>query len=66
MAFSRGATALSHPPSAFELVLVVTVKSVTVSQVYLVFIGTLGSFEMLAGNLELLSSVKWKPPPLEV
>ena len=43
-----------------------TVESVQGTLVYLEWIGTLGSFEMLAGNLELLSSVKWKPPPLEV
>ena len=43
MAFSRGASGLSLMPSCFELNLVVTVKSVQGSQVYLEWIGTSGS-----------------------
>ena len=66
MAFSRGATGLSHLPSCFESIVGVTVESVQGNQVYLECIETLGSFEMVAGTLEFLSSVKWRPPPLEV
>ena len=44
VAFSRGATGLSHLPLCLELFLGVTVESVQGSQVYLEFIGTLGSF----------------------
>ena len=64
--FSRGATELSHLPSYFESVLGVSVASVQGSQVCLECTGTLGVFEMVARPLEFLSSVKWRPPPLEV
>ena len=66
MAFSRGATGLSHLPWCFESILEVTVESVQGSQVYLEWIGTLGSFGMVARPLEFLSSVKLRPLPLEV
>ena len=66
MAFSQGATGLSHLPSCFELILAVTVESVQGSQVYLECIGKLASFEMVTRPLEFLSSVKLRPPPLEV
>ena len=66
MAFSRGATGLSHVPSCFELILGVTVESVQGSQVYLECIGTSGSFGMVARPMEFLSSVKLRPPPCEV
>ena len=66
MSFSLGATGLSHLPSCFESVLVVTVESVQGNQVYLECIGTLGSFEMVAQPLELLSSGMLRPPPLEM
>ena len=36
------------------------------SQVYLEWIGTSGSFGMVARLLEFLWSVKLRPPPLEV
>ena len=48
VAFSRDATWLSHPPSCFELILRVTVKSVHRSQLYLEWIGTSGSIGMVA------------------
>ena len=63
---SRVATGLSHVPSCFEAILVVTVKSVQGRQLYLERIGTLGSFGIVAEPLEFLSSVKLRPPPLEV
>ena len=66
MAFSQGATGLSHLPLCFELILGVTVETVQGSQVYLECIGTSGSFGMVARPLEFLSSVKLRPPPLEV
>ena len=66
MALNRGATGLSHLPSCFELKLGVAVESVQGNQVYLECIETLGSFEMVAGTLEFLSSVKLRLPPLEV
>ena len=66
MAFSRGATGLSHLPSSFESILGVTVESVPGIQVYLECTGTLGSFEMVERPLEFLSSVKLSPPPLQV
>ena len=49
-----------------ESILEVTVESVQGNQVYLECIGTLGSFEMVAQPLELLSSGMLRPPPLEV
>ena len=66
MAFSRGATGLSHLPSCFESILRVTIESVQGSQVYQKCIGTSGSFEIGTGPLEFLSSVKLRPPPPEV
>ena len=66
MAFSLGATGLSHLPLCFELILGVTVESVQGSQVYLECIGKLASFEMVTRPLEFLSSVKLKPHLLEV
>ena len=44
----------------------VTVESVQGSQVYLKWIGTSGSFGMVARHVEFLSFVKWRPTPLEV
>ena len=66
MAFSRGATGLSHLPSCCELILGETVESVQGSQVYLECIGTSGSSEIVARPLEFLSSVKLRLPSLEV
>ena len=66
MAFSHGATGLSHLPSCFESVLGVTVESVQGSQVYLEWIGTSRSYGMGAQPLEFLSSVKLRLPALEV
>ena len=59
-------TGLSHLPGCFELILGVTVESVQRSQLYLECIRTSGSFERVAVPLEFLSSVKLRPPPLEV
>ena len=66
MAFFKGAIGLSHMPLCFQSILGVTVESVQGSQVYLESIGTSGSFEMVTRQLEFLSSVKLRPPPLEV
>ena len=66
MAFSQGDTGLSHLPLCFEWILVVKVETVQGSQVYLQWIGTLGSFGILARRLEFLSRFKLRPPPLEV
>ena len=66
MAFSRSATGLSHLPLCFESILRVTIESVQESQVYWKCIGTSGSFEMGTGPPEFLSSVKLRPPALEV
>ena len=66
MSFSRVVTGLSQLPSCFESILGVTIGSMQVSQVYLQCIGASGSSEMVAGHLEFLSSVKLRPPPLEV
>ena len=44
MAFSRGATGLSHLPSSFELVLGATYESVHGSQMCLEYTGTSGVF----------------------
>ena len=52
LAFSRGATGLSHVPSCCESTLAVTVESVQGNQVYLEWIWTSGSFEMVAVSLE--------------
>ena len=57
---------MSHVPSCFESNLGVMIKSGQRNQVYLGCIGTSGSFEMVARPLEFLSSVKLRPPPLEV
>ena len=48
MAFSPGATGLSHMPTCFELILRVIVESVQGNQLYLEWIGTSGSFGMVA------------------
>ena len=48
MAFSQGATRLSHLSSYLESILGVTVESVKRSQVYQECIGTLGVYEMVA------------------
>ena len=66
MAFSRGATGLSHVPSCFELILGVTVESVQGSQVYLEWIRASGSFEIVARTLEFLLRVYLRLPSLEV
>ena len=62
MAFSGGATGLSHLLWCFELILGVTVESVQGRQFYLEWIGTLGSFGMVAQLLEFLLSVKLRLP----
>ena len=46
VAFSRGATGLSHLPLCFEWILMVTIETVQGSQVYLEWIGTQGLFEL--------------------
>ena len=66
MTFPRGAPGLSHLRWCFEAILGVTAESVQGSQVYLESIGTSGSFETVTRQLEFLSSVKLRPPPLEV
>ena len=66
MSFFRVATGLSHLPSGFESILGVTVESVPGIQVYLEYIGTSGSFEMVERPLGFLSNVKLSPPPLEL
>ena len=66
MAFSLGATGLSHLPLCFESILGVTIESVQGSQVSLEWIGILGSFGMVTRPLEFLSSVHLKLPPIEV
>ena len=65
VAFSRGATGLSHMPSSCESIIGVTVESVQGSQVSLEWIGTLESFGIVARPLEFLSCFKLRPPPLE-
>ena len=57
---------LSHFPSCFESILWVTVESVQGNRVYLEWIGTSGSFGIVARPLEFLSTFNWRPPPLEV
>ena len=66
MAFSRGATGLSHLPSCSELILEVTVESLQGRRVYLECIWTSGSLEILARPLEFMSRVKLIPTPLVV
>ena len=66
VAFSKGATGLSHMPSCFQSILGVTVESVQESKVYLEWIGTLGSLGMVALPLNFLSRFKFRPPPLEL
>ena len=53
-------------PSCFQLIFRVTVESVQGNQVYLECIGTSESVGIVALPLEFLSSVKLRPPPLEV
>ena len=53
-------------PSCCELMLGVTVESVQGNQVYLEWIGTSGSFGMVARPLALLSRLKLRLPSLEV
>ena len=53
-------------PLCFKSILGVTIESVQGSQVYLECIVTSGSFEIVARPLEFLSSVKLRPPPLEL
>ena len=65
VAFSRGATGLSHLPSRFKLILGMTVESVQGNQLYLEWIGILGYFGIVSRPLEFLSSFKMRPP-LEV
>ena len=62
--YSVGATGLSHLPLCFDSMFGVTVESVQRSQVYLEWIGTSGSFQIVARPLEFLSSVKLRPPIL--
>ena len=64
MAFSQGATELSHVPSCSESILRVTIESVQGNQVFLERTGTFWSFGMLARPLEFLSSFKLRPPLL--
>ena len=66
VAFSRGATGLSHLPLCFEWILGVTVEPVLLSQWYLEWVGTSGSFGMVALPLEFLSTFKWRLLTLEV
>ena len=66
VAFSRGATGLSHVPSCFESILGVIIKSVQGNHVYLGWTGTSWSFRMVARPLEFLSSFKLRPPLIEV
>ena len=66
MAFSQRATALSQLLLCFESILGVTVESVEGKPVYLEWIGTLVSFEMMVRHLEFLSTFKLRPPPFEV
>ena len=66
MAFSQGATGLSHVHSCCEWILGVTVESVQGNQMYLEWTGTSGSFEMVAQTLEFFSNFKLRLPPLEV
>ena len=52
LALSLGATGLSHVTSCCDSMLAVTVESVQGNQVYLEWIGTSGSFGMVAVSLE--------------
>ena len=56
---------LSHFPSCFESILWVTVESVQGNRVYLEWIGTSGSFGIVARPLEFLSTFKMRLPPLK-
>ena len=49
-----------------ESILGVTVETVLGNQVYLEWIGTLGSFVMVARPLAFLLTFEVRPPPLEV
>ena len=51
VAFPRGATGLSHVPLWCESILEVTVEAAKGSQVHLEWIGTSGSFGMVAQSL---------------
>ena len=51
MAFSQGATGLSHMPSCFESILGVIIEAVQGNQMYLEWIGTSVSFGMVAQPL---------------
>ena len=53
-------------PSCHELILRVAVESVQGNPVFLEWIGTSGSFGIVARPLEFLSRFKLRPPPLEV
>ena len=66
MAFSQGATGLSHLSLYLELILGVTVESVQGNKVYMEWIGTSGSVLIVARPLEFLSSSKLRVPPLEL
>ena len=66
VAFSRGATGISHVPSCCEYRLGVTVKSVQGNQVYLKWVETSGCYGMVAQPLDFLSRLKLRPPSLEV
>ena len=66
VAISRGATGLSHLPSCFESILEVIVESVQGSQVVSGVHWDIAIFQPVGRPLELLSSVKLSPPPLEV
>ena len=66
MAFSQGATGLSHLPSCLELILGMSVESLQGNHVSLEWIETWGSFVIVARPLEFLSIFKLRPAPLEV
>ena len=57
---------MSHVPSCFESILGLTVEEVPGNRVYVEWIGTSGSFGIVALPLEFLSSLKLRPSPLEV
>ena len=66
MAFSRGAILLSLVPSCFKSILGMTVESERGCHMYLEWIGTSGSFGVVARPLEFLSSFKMRLPSVEV
>ena len=57
---------MSHLPSCLESILGMTIESVQGNQVYLKWIGTSGSFGIVARPMEFLSSFMLRPPPLEL